>query len=103
MTGPCEPALVDEADVRDVQFGAKVEDRLSSRSGESAVSDEEGPQLVDSGDSYFLCENYPGCVAQSEDDGSNDGQSYFSGVFAAATEQPHHEEEEEPMGWWVWS
>ncbi|XP_010029204.2 homeobox-leucine zipper protein HAT5 [Eucalyptus grandis] len=103
MTGPSEPAPLEEADVQAVQFSAKVEDRLSTRSGGSAVIDEEGPQLVDSGNSYLLCENYPGCVAQSEDDGSDDGQSYFPGVFAAATEQPHHEEEEEPMDWWVWS
>ncbi|XP_030553574.1 homeobox-leucine zipper protein HAT5 [Rhodamnia argentea] len=103
MTGPTEPALADEADVRALQFNVKVEDRLSSKSGGSAVIDEEGPQLVDSGNSYLLCENYPGCVAQSEDDGSDDGRSYYSGIFAAATVQTHHEEEEEPMGWWVWS
>lgn len=103
MTGPTEPAAVDEADVQALQFSVKVDDRLSSRSGGSAVIDEEGPQLVDSGDSYLLCANYPGCVAQSEDDGNDDGQRYYSGVFAAATEQSHLEEEEEPMGWWVWS
>lgn len=59
----------------------KVEDRLSSGSGGSAVMDEERQQqLLDSGDSYF---HYPGSMApvdgiqSEEDDRSVDGQSYF--------------------------
>ncbi|OMO80725.1 hypothetical protein CCACVL1_12796 [Corchorus capsularis] len=90
--------------VSSTQFNVKVEDRLSTGSAGSAVVDEDAPQLVDSGDSYFPNDEYPGCVcpidgAQSEeDDGSDDGRSYFSNVFTA-TEQQH----EEPLGWWVWS
>ncbi|KAL3526431.1 hypothetical protein ACH5RR_011087 [Cinchona calisaya] len=87
----------------------KVEDRLSTGSGGSAVVDEDGPQLVDSGDSYFPSDDYPaGCVVraadgiQSEEDvGSDDGQNFFSSVFVAAGQQNH--EEGEPMGWWIWS
>jgi len=83
------------------QLSVKVEE-----SGGSAVVDEDGPQLVDSGNSYFPSDNYPGCVApvdgvQSEDDRSDDGRSYFCNVFAAAEDQ--HHEEEEGLGWWVWS
>ncbi|BBH00396.1 homeobox 1 [Prunus dulcis] len=95
----------------------KVEDRLSSGSGGSAVVDEaEGPQLVDSGDSYnFLNEdnvhnNYPhhhhhhhSGVNSEEDDGSDDGRGYFSDVFAAAVEEQVQQEEGVSMGWWVWS
>lgn len=96
----------------------KVEDRLSSGSGGSAVVDEaEGPQLVDSGDSYtFLNEdnvhnNYPhhhhhhhhSGVNSEEDDGSDDGRAYFSDVFAAAVEEQVQQEEGVSMGWWVWS
>lgn len=86
-------------------ISVKVEDRLSTGSGTgSAVVDdhEEGPQLVDSGDSYFQsCVQYPAAmegVQSEEDDGSDDGRSYFSDVFAAA-EQP---EEGEGLAWWVW-
>ncbi|KAF5740361.1 Homeobox-leucine zipper protein HAT5 [Tripterygium wilfordii] len=86
----------------------KVEDRLSSGSNGSSVVDEEGPHLLDSGDSYFPSDNYPGCVApldevirSEEDDGSDDGRSYFSDVFAAAAE-PQQLEGGEPLGWWVW-
>ncbi|KAF5739627.1 Homeobox-leucine zipper protein HAT5 [Tripterygium wilfordii] len=91
-----------------LQVSVKVEDRLSSGSNGSAVVDEEGPHLVDSGDSYFPNDNYVGCVApldgfhSEDDDGSDDGRSYFSDVFAAAAEPQQHEEGE-PLGWWVWS
>uniref|UniRef100_A0A5B7C3L4 Putative Homeobox-leucine zipper protein HAT5 n=1 Tax=Davidia involucrata TaxID=16924 RepID=A0A5B7C3L4_DAVIN len=94
--------------VSSLQINVKVEDRLSTGSGVSAVVDEDGPQLVDSGDSCFPDDNYPGYVApvdgvQSEEDdgGSDDGWSYFSQVFVAA-EQQHHEDGE-TLGWWVWS
>ena len=87
------------------QFSVKVEDRLSTGSAWSAVVDEDAPHLVDSGDSYFPSDEYPGCVGPvygvqpDEDDGSDDGQSYFSNVFAATQQQQH----EEPLGWCVWS
>ena len=88
----------------------KVEDRLGSGSGSggSAVVDEDGLQLVDSGDSYFPADDdYRGCMGpvdgmqSEEDDGSDDNQSYFSDVLAAA-EQQHHEAGE-ALSWWVWS
>ncbi|KAI6671267.1 hypothetical protein NL676_006152 [Syzygium grande] len=97
-----------EEETRDSSLGfvVKVEDRLSSGSGGSAVVDEDGPQLVDSGHSYFHCDGYPGClvaidgVQSEEDDGSDDGRVYCSGIFAAA-EEPH-QEGGEPLGWWAW-
>ncbi|KAM0958120.1 hypothetical protein EV1_023207 [Malus domestica] len=110
----------------------KAEDRLSSGSGGSAVVDEaEGAQPVDSGDSYNFPNNihndYPhdhdthhhhhqyvaphdhvehhhSGVHSEEDDGSDDGQGYFSDVFAvAAAEQQAAQEEGVSLGWWVWS
>ncbi|CAK9162814.1 unnamed protein product [Ilex paraguariensis] len=103
-----DPLPVDAAHVPAMQFTMKVEDRLSMDSGESAVVDENGPQLVDGCDSYLPSEYYPGCVApplegiQSEDDdGSDEGRSYFSDAFVATEEQ--HREEGETLGWWVWS
>lgn len=108
-----DPPPVDAEQVPSLQLNVKVEDRLSTGSGGSAVVDEDGPHLVDSGDSYFPDNEYPRCVApidgihSEEDDGSDDGRSYFSEVFVAAEPQQHHhhhhQEEEEPMGWWVWS
>ncbi|KAK6913126.1 Homeobox domain [Dillenia turbinata] len=98
--------LVDATHVAALQTSVKVEDRLSSGTGGSAVVDEDGPQLVDSGDSYFPNDNYLECVApvemvpSEEDDGSEDGRNYLSDVFVA-TEQ-HHHEEGEALGWWVW-
>ncbi|KAI7751540.1 hypothetical protein M8C21_013399, partial [Ambrosia artemisiifolia] len=79
------PALLDNV---------KVEDHFSTGSGGSAVVDDhEGPQLVDSGDSYFLDDDYPHeyvvPVDQSEeDDGSDDGQNQFGYAF----ETVDHEE-----------
>uniref|UniRef100_A0A5B6YLA3 Homeobox-leucine zipper protein n=1 Tax=Davidia involucrata TaxID=16924 RepID=A0A5B6YLA3_DAVIN len=103
-----DPFPADVPHVSTLQFNVKVEDRLSTGSGGSAVVDEDGPQLVDSGDSYFPDSgDYPGCMApvdgvqSEEDDGSDDGRSYFSDVFVAE-EQQHHDEGE-PLGWWVWS
>ncbi|KAK3018293.1 hypothetical protein RJ639_003561 [Escallonia herrerae] len=100
------------AHVPPLQFDVKVEDRLSTGSGRSAVVDDDGPHLVDSGDSYFPgSDDYPGCVGavevdrgvmSEEDDGSDDGRiTYFIDVFVA--EQQQHHEEEQPIGWWVWS
>ncbi|KAK6129316.1 hypothetical protein DH2020_036924 [Rehmannia glutinosa] len=81
----------------------KVEDRLSTGSDGSAVVDDDGRQLLDSGDSYFPNNDYPDCMAavdgginSEEDDGSDDGRGYFSDVFGAA-------EQQEPMGWCIWS
>ncbi|KAK2661815.1 hypothetical protein Ddye_000389 [Dipteronia dyeriana] len=86
----------------------KIEDGSSSGSGVSSavVDDHDGPQLVDSGDSYFPSDpEYPGCMAavdqSEEDDGSDDGRSYFSNVLVAADD--HQQEEPMGMGWWVWS
>lgn len=97
---------VEAGDIVDLELNVKVEDHLSTGSGGSAVvDDQDGPQLVDSGDSYFPNDDYPEYVApvdqSEEDDGSDDGQSYFANVFVVA-EQQHHREEES-MGWWVWS
>ncbi|KAI3768704.1 hypothetical protein L2E82_19534 [Cichorium intybus] len=84
----------------------KLEDHLSTGSGGSAVVDDlDGPQLVDSGDSYFP-EDYPpeyaAPVDQSEeDDGSDDGRNNFPYQFATADH--HHHEEDDSLGWWVWS
>lgn len=101
MTGEMNDALA-------APFHVKVEDRLSTGSGESAVVDEDCRQLVDSGDSYFPNDDhYPGCVApgdgvqSEEDDGSDDGQNYFPTVFESAEQQ--NQVEGVPMGWWVWS
>ncbi|KAF8390390.1 hypothetical protein HHK36_024916 [Tetracentron sinense] len=107
VVGQNPPLPSDEADVVAVQCCIKAEDRLSSGSGGSAVVDEDGPQLLDSGDSYFPNEDYRNCmgpvdgVQSEEDDGSDDGRSYFSNAFIAPELQ--HHEEGEPLGWWVWS
>ncbi|GKV37322.1 hypothetical protein SLEP1_g45362 [Rubroshorea leprosula] len=89
-----------------LQHSVKVEDRLSSGSGRSAVVDGDSPQLLDSGDSYLHCDEFPGCVGpvdgvqSEEDNGSDDGQSYLNVFAAAGQEQQHHEE---ALEWWVWS
>ncbi|KAK4759900.1 hypothetical protein SAY87_023031 [Trapa incisa] len=92
-----------------LQLGnTKSEDRLSSGSGGSVVVDVKGWKLLDNGDSYL--EDHTGCMGpinglQSEDDdGSDDGRSYFAEhVFAAASAISDHEEGAVPMGWWAWS
>jgi homeobox-leucine zipper protein len=93
------------ANVSTFQFGMKVEDRLSTGSNESAVVDEDAPQLLDScGDSLFLNDQYPTieAVQSKEDDGSDDGgRSYFSGVFAASEHQ--QQDDDHNLGLWVWS
>lgn len=83
-----------------LELAVKVEDRLSTGSDGSAVVDDDSRQLLDSGDSYFPDNDYPDCMAgvhSEEDDGSDDGRSYFTDVFAAAAEQ------QEPIGWCIWS
>ncbi|XP_059641742.1 homeobox-leucine zipper protein HAT5-like [Cornus florida] len=106
-SGPkSDPIPVDVARASTLPLKVKVEDRLSSGSGGSAVVDvEDGPQLVDSGDSYLAKDVYPGFVApfdhgiqSEEDDGSDEGQSYFSDVFMAEEQQNG-----EPLSWWDWS
>ncbi|GER35758.1 homeobox-leucine zipper protein HAT5 [Striga asiatica] len=81
----------DPLPVPSLQLAVKPEDRLSSGGDGSAVVDDDGRQLLDSGDSYFPAGEYPDCMAAvasgGEEDGGKDGRSYFSDVFAAA-EQP---------------
>ncbi|PIA62057.1 hypothetical protein AQUCO_00200201v1 [Aquilegia coerulea] len=104
-----DPPLPTEenVDVTTMQFNVKVEDRLSSGSGVSAVVDEECRQLVDSVDSYFPGDDYGQCIGpvdgvqSEEDDISDDSRSYFSDVFPAAPEQNH--QESETLGWWDWA
>lgn len=100
-----EPLQVDIAQI----FSMKTEDRLSAGSVGSAVVDDGSPQLVVdsvSVDSYFPAENYGGCMApvervqSEEDDGSDDGRSYFSDVFVAAEAEQQNQEEGEALGWW---
>ncbi|XP_020232165.1 homeobox-leucine zipper protein HAT5 [Cajanus cajan] len=86
-------------------FSTRVEDHLSSGSVGSAVVDEGSPQLVvDSVDSYFPADNYGGCVGpvervqSEEEDGSDDGRSYFDVLVVSETEHQNHEGE--PLGWW---
>ena len=91
-------------DMTGFQISVKVEDRVSTGSGGSAVVDEEALQLVDSGDSYFQSVHYPQCLPRVDglhSELEDDGRSYFTDVFAMA-EQPQ-QEEGEPLGWWVWS
>ncbi|KAI4350711.1 hypothetical protein L6164_005140 [Bauhinia variegata] len=104
------PVAVDMVQIPALPFNTKVEDRLSSGSGGSAVVDEDSRQLVvDSVDSYFAADNYAdaGChlargdrIQSEEDDGSDDGRSYFSDVFVA---EPQNHEDGETLNWWVWS
>lgn len=97
----------DSVAVAAVNIPVKVEDRFSGSTG-SAVVDEDSPQLVDSGDSYFPGDDYasyevPGTdgINSEDDDGSNNGQGcYFSHVFTAAEQEQN---EGEALGWWVWS
>ncbi|XP_075493653.1 homeobox-leucine zipper protein HAT5-like [Primulina tabacum] len=89
-----------------LQLTMKVEDRQSIGSDGSAVVDDDGPQLLDSGDSYFPSSQYPDCVvAAEEDDVSENGGSYFEYVFPAAEQHHHHQEDGdgEPIGWFIWS
>ncbi|XP_073041001.1 homeobox-leucine zipper protein HAT5-like [Primulina eburnea] len=87
-----------------LQLTMKVEDPQSIGSDGGAVVDDDGPQLLDSGDSCFPCSHYPDCVvAAEEDDGSDNGGSYFEFVFPAA--EHHHQEDVdvEPIGSFIWT
>lgn len=104
-----DPLLMEIAQTSAPAFNMKVEDRLSSGSGGSAVVDEDSPRLlVDSVDSYFPTENYGGCIAgvdgvpPEEDDGSDDGRSYFPNVFVDPEPEHQSHEDAEALGWWVW-
>ncbi|XP_047337157.1 homeobox-leucine zipper protein HAT5 [Impatiens glandulifera] len=84
----------------------KVEDRLSSGSVGSSIVDEDGRQLMDSGDSYFMSEDYHtvGCgAATEEDDGSDDGRNYFSDEIPVMAAVEEETEQGETLNWWVWS
>ncbi|KAL0331975.1 UNVERIFIED_CONTAM: Homeobox-leucine zipper protein HAT5 [Sesamum calycinum] len=99
--GDCQKSDPLPADVPPcLELTVKAEDRLSTGSDNSVVVDDDGRQLLDSVDSYFPNNGYPGCVAihSEEDAGSDDGGSYFSDVFAVAAE-----EQQEQMGWCIWS
>lgn len=96
-------------DVLVPQENVKLEDHFSTGSGGSAVVDDlDGPQLVDSGDSYFPDhddyphEYVPPMDQSEEDDGSDDGHNHFPYMFAT-TDDHHHHEENDALGWWVWS
>ncbi|KAF7819604.1 homeobox-leucine zipper protein HAT5 [Senna tora] len=101
-----DPLLMEIAQMSALPFNMKVEDRLSSGSGGSAVVDQGSPQLlVDSVDSYFpAADNYEECmvgvnrVQSEEDDGSDDGRSYFSDVFVAPEPAHGNHEEGEALG-----
>ncbi|XP_044502116.1 homeobox-leucine zipper protein HAT5-like isoform X1 [Mangifera indica] len=101
-----EAVATEMAQVLVAQLSNKTEDGVSSGSGGSAVVDEDYPQIVESGDSisYFPNDEYTGCIGaiegvqSEEDDGSDDGQSYFLDVFLGAQNQ----QAEEPLEWWMW-
>ncbi|XP_028778613.1 homeobox-leucine zipper protein HAT5 [Neltuma alba] len=104
-----DPLPVDATQFSAPPFSKRVEDRLSTGSGGSSVVDIDSSQLVvDSVDSYFQAASYTeyiGCVngVQSEDDdGSDDGRSYFSDVLVAAESHGQNHEVGE-WGWWMWS
>ncbi|KAI9078006.1 hypothetical protein K1719_039931 [Acacia pycnantha] len=106
-----EPLIMELAQMSTLPFNVKLEDRLSSGSGGSAVVDEDAPQLVvDSVNSYFSPEPFEGCMARvdrvqssSSEDGSDDGGSYFFDVFAPPEPEHQHHEEGEALYWWAWS
>ncbi|KAI4389081.1 hypothetical protein MLD38_001345 [Melastoma candidum] len=90
------PPITDQLPAEDVDhpllaedIALMVEDRLSSRTGGSAVVDKEAPQLVDSGDSYFLCDDYSGSISTIP------GSKFDISGQAVA-------EEEVPLAWWDW-
>ncbi|KAL6960618.1 zipper protein [Sarracenia purpurea var. burkii] len=108
VTGPKSDPLPEEVpSFPAFQLNVKAEDRLSTGSGGSGMVDEDGRQLVDSGDSFFLNDDYPegGALVddvQSEEDdgGSSDGRSFSYYAFAAA---PPQFQEGDTLDWWVWS
>lgn len=101
-----EPVLENQLLVPVVQQSMKIEDHHSCRSNGSAVLDEDSPQLLDSGDSYLLSNDYDAFVLpvfggnSEEEDGSDDGQGYFSDVYTVADQQTH---DGEPLTWWDWT
>lgn len=100
---PSELLLAEIAHVSAPHSGRKAEDRLSSGSDSSAVIDDNCPQLIDSGDSYFPSSEYPQLPngLQIEHDDTNDNSNYlFSDMFAAANQQ---NQEGGPPSWWTWT
>lgn len=102
--------LEGNVDDESVQFGVKLEDGLSCRSGGSDVLDEENFHRVDSVDSYFPGSDYSNHIGQvdglqsEEDDIGDDNPCYFSEVFAAAADHHHPDGTGTTgSGWWVWS
>lgn len=89
-----------------VNNSVKTEDNLSSGSRGSAVLDGDSSHLLESDGSYFPDDEYRVCMGQvdniysEEDDGSDDGRSYFPDVFDAVQQQ---DVTEPSAGWWVWS
>ncbi|ERN05904.1 hypothetical protein AMTRI_Chr10g6410 [Amborella trichopoda] len=87
----------------------KIEEGLSCGTGGSAVVDDDGAHLIDSGNSCYPPPDYDRCPSldgtQSEEDeevadekrGRHDQDLYFSEVFGIETE--HHDQ----LGWLVWS
>ncbi|XP_076905780.1 homeobox-leucine zipper protein HAT5-like [Bidens hawaiensis] len=95
-------AAVEAEDVLVPPGHVKVEDHFSTGSGGSAVVDDhDGPQLVDSGDSYFPDDDYPheyaAHVDQSEEDDGSDNR-----LYPFATTGDHHHEDADVLGLWIW-
>lgn len=94
LTEKLQPKLdpvVGEADQKSDSV-VKGEDRVSTGSAGSAVVDEDSHQLdLDSSDSYFRDNEYPGCCCDDDIDG---GPRYFSDVL---------DQDQEQIGWCIWS
>lgn len=105
ITSTSELLLADITNISVPHSGRKAEDRLSSGSDSSAVIDDNCPQLIDSGDSYFPNIEYPQCSnlpngLHMEDDDTNDNCNYlFSDMFAATNQQ---NQEGRPPALWAW-
>ncbi|KAL6518848.1 Homeobox-leucine zipper protein hat5 [Orobanche hederae] len=100
-SGPKSVLLPADPSPRCLGLAVKAEDRVSSGSDGSAVVDDDGRQLLDSGDSYFPASDYSDSMAAAavdgeEEYGGDDGRSYFSDVFAGV-------EQQDPIGWCIWS
>ncbi|XP_022150089.1 homeobox-leucine zipper protein HAT5 isoform X4 [Momordica charantia] len=91
-----EPLLANIVHVSSPRSGRKAEDRLSSGSNSSAPVDDNCPQLIDSGDSYFPSNEY---LQIENDDKSDNGYNFFSDMFAATNQQ--NQEGGHPA-WWAW-
>ncbi|XP_076950538.1 homeobox-leucine zipper protein HAT5-like, partial [Bidens hawaiensis] len=88
-------SLTEKLQSKETTAFGQAGDAVAMGSGGSAVVDDhEGPQLVDSGDSYFDNDDYPReyeyvvPVDQSEEDDTFESMDH---------------EEDNALGWWVWS